>query len=109
MATSYILLQLNVTESTADKLSKSITWHDLTTVSGMMMYQQECIQKTINNIDKENIDQIAGVIIKASRIYIYGKSATSSLALLLNFRFKRFGLPVEILPSGGSEISESSI
>lgn len=102
-----IFSQLNSTESPADKLSQSMAQHDFTTVRSMFLHQQHCLQKTMEYIDEENVNKITEAITKASKIYIYGKSATSSLALQLKFRLKRFGFQIELLPSGGSEIFEA--
>lgn len=45
-------------------------------------------------------------LISARRIFLHGKNASSSLANMLAFRLRRLGLPVSLLPSGGSELLE---
>lgn len=104
---SDIMTQLNESKSPAEKLSQSLIRPDLSTVSGMLQYQQFCIAKTIEHIDEEYMNKIVSSILLSTKLYVYGKGASSNLASLTKFRLLRFGLNIDILPSGGSEIFEA--
>lgn len=69
-------------------------------------YQQECLQKTMENIEPEVFLNALLMIEKAERIYIHAKNASASVGQLLFFRLRRLGLNVSVIPSGGSEVME---
>lgn len=69
-------------------------------------YQQECLQKTLENIEPEVFFHAVSMIQKAERIYIHAKNASASAGQLLFFRLRRLGLNVSVIPSGGSEVME---
>lgn len=102
---SDLLNQLEENKSPAEKLSTSLL-QDNSSLMGMLRYQQFCIEKTMEQLDNTYVETIADTITSASRIFLYGKGAASSLVELLCFRLRRFGLDTVVFPSGGSEIFE---
>ena len=64
--------------------------------------QQLYLQKTAQQLDPVEFDRAADALASARRIFLHGKNASSSLANMLAFRLRRLGLPVSLLPSGGS-------
>lgn len=68
--------------------------------------QQLYLQKTAQQLDQVEFDRAADALVSARRIFLHGKNASSSLANMLAFRLRRLGLPVSLLPSGGSELLE---
>ena len=69
-------------------------------------YQQECLQKTEENIEPKVFTDAVSMIKNAKRIYIHAKNASASAGQLLFFRLRRLGLDVSVIPSGGSEVME---
>ena len=68
--------------------------------------QQACLEKTAEQLSPEAFDQAVQAILAARRVWIHGKNASGALAQLLHFRLRRLGLPVTLLPTGGSELME---
>ena len=68
--------------------------------------QQACLEKTAEQLSPEAFDQAVQAILAARRVWIHGKNASGALAQLLHFRLRRLGLPVTLLPAGGSELME---
>lgn len=93
----------------AEKLKESISSENSAGLERFLLHQQSCIQKTLELIDKEAFSRAVQAVCQAPSIYIHGKGASRSLAQLLSFRLKRFGKPVCLLPSGGSELFEDLV
>lgn len=68
--------------------------------------QQQYLQKTADQLDEAIFQQAAETLLSAKRIFIHGKNASAALAQMLYFRLRRLGIPVMLLPSGGSELLE---
>lgn len=69
--------------------------------------QKECISRTFEVLDIESYHGAVSSIVKARKVYIYGKNASGSLVKLLFFRLRRIGIDVTILPVGSSELLEA--
>lgn len=69
-------------------------------------YQQECLERTQDQIDAGEMDRALKAIQNAERIYIHAKNASASAGQLLFFRLRRLGYNVSMIPSGGSEVIE---
>lgn len=69
-------------------------------------YQQECLERTQDQIDSGEMDRAFKAIQNAERIYIHAKNASASAGQLLFFRLRRLGYNVSMIPSGGSEVIE---
>lgn len=74
--------------------------------AGWLERQQLYLQKTAQQLDPAEFDRAVQALISARRIFVHGKSASSSLARMLSFRLRRLGLQAVLLPSGGSELLE---
>ena len=68
--------------------------------------QQLYLQKTAQQLDQREFDRAVEALVSARRVFLHGKNASSSLAKMLAFRLRRLGIPVSLLPSGGSELLE---
>lgn len=69
-------------------------------------YQQECLERTQDQIDSGEMDRALKAIQNAEKIYIHAKNASSSAGQLFFFRLRRLGYNVSMIPSGGSEVIE---
>ena len=74
--------------------------------AGWLERQQLYLQKTASQLNQEEFDRAVEALVSARQIFLHGKNASSSLAQMLAFRLRRLGLPVSLLPSGGSELLE---
>lgn len=68
--------------------------------------QQQCLEKTLSQLDLEEFNDAIGQIQQAGRIFIHAKNASASAGELLFFRLRRLGYDVQLIPSGGSEVVE---
>ena len=93
----------------AEKLKESISSEKNAGLEQFLLHQQDCIQKTLERMDRQAFFQAAEAICQADSIYIHGKGASHCLAQLLAFRLKRFGKRVCLMPSGGSELFEDLV
>lgn len=48
-------------------------------------------------------------LVAAHRFFLHGKGASACVAELLRFRLNRYGMLVELLPAGGSELMEGLV
>lgn len=64
------------------------------------------LEKTLEELDREEFGQAVEALAAAGSVYIHGKNASGSLAGLLMFRLRRLGIRVNLIPSGGTEIFE---
>ncbi len=103
------LMKLTEIETPADKMSATLKENNSSEWMGFLRYQQYCIEKTIENLSDDALTASVDAILSARKVYIHAKGAATSLSRLLEFRLKRFGLEVELLPSAGSELFESLI
>lgn len=68
--------------------------------------QQLYLRKTIQQLDDATFRKATEALLQANRIFLHGKNASYPLAQMLAFRLRRLGLPVVVLPAGGSELME---
>lgn len=71
--------------------------------------QRLYLEKTAQQLRPEEFDRGVEAMISARRIFLHGKNASCALAQMLAFRLRRLGLPVVLLPSGGSELLEGLV
>lgn len=71
--------------------------------------QQLYLQKTAQQLSREEFEQAVQTLAQADRIFLHGKNASAPLAQMLAFRLRRLGLQVSLLPSGGSELLEGLV
>lgn len=71
--------------------------------------QRLYLEKTAQQLRPEEFDRGVESLISARRIFLHGKNASCSLAQMLAFRLRQLGLPVVLLPSGGSELLEGLV
>ena len=90
----------------AEKLKGSISSHSSLGLDSFLSFQQTCIRKTLELIDRKAFNQAVSTLCQASVIFIHGKGASRSMAQLLAFRLRRFGKTICLVPSGGSELFE---
>lgn len=75
------------------------------TISGIITRNISTIHKTLEFLSPEEIDNAAYFMISAAKIYIFAPDASLSIACLLRYRLRRFGIEL-ILIEGGSSIYE---
>lgn len=68
--------------------------------------QRAYLETTIQQLSTGEFDRAVEALCSAQRVFVHGKNASASLAQLLHFRLRRLGLPVTLLPAGGSELME---
>lgn len=90
----------------AVKLAGTLQQEEGFSPAAFLQRQQRYLQKTAEQLDSAEFDRAAAAICAARQIWIHGKNASAALAQLLHFRLRRLGLPVCLLPSGGSEMVE---
>lgn len=93
-------------EEAAGPAAKLLAAQQGFTAERWLARQQLCLQKTLEALDPAVFQQAVQSLLEARRVFIHGKSASASLGQLLQFRLRRLGLPVSLLPSGGSELLE---
>lgn len=96
-------------ESPADKMTATLTQSGKTGAVELLRYQQFCIEKTLELLSETELEKAVEAITTADTVYIHGKGAAASLAVLLHFRLNRLGKKVIILSTGGSELFEGLI
>ena len=90
----------------AEKLQGSLSGEKGGGLDSFLSWQQTCLQKTLEMIDRNAFEQAVEQIASAKRIFLHGKGASRCLAQLLDFRLNRFGKDIFLMPSGGTELFE---
>lgn len=105
---NHVLAQ-NHLEGPAGKLARTVLADGEFDPRRYLLQQQTCLQKTMEALDPAAFGQALEALLSARRIFIQAKSASASMGQLLFFRLRRLGLPVELLPSSGSELLEGLV
>ena len=92
--------------STIGKLSSNPEDGPRSTPENFLRSQQLCIEKTLSFLDPDALKRAVSAITGADTVYLYAKGAALSMAQLLDFRLRRFGIRTVILPPGSSELFE---
>lgn len=90
----------------AAKMAQTLSREEPFTAAGWLRLQQQYLEKTLEELDEAAFQEAVQAILSARRVLIHAKSASASLGQLLLFRLRRLGIPVLLLPSGGSEVLE---
>ena len=77
--------------------------------AAFLRLQRDNIDRTLEGLESGLFSAAASALAGANRVFIHGKGAASCVAELLFFRLKRYGIAVELLPSGGSELMEGLV
>ncbi|MDO5416238.1 MAG: MurR/RpiR family transcriptional regulator [Lachnospiraceae bacterium] len=101
-----IILEQNHLEGPAGKMAGTLFSGDGFCAARYLNRQHQCLEKTLEQLDDSVFEEAVRAIRNGKRIYIHAKSASASMGELLFFRLRRLGLPVILLPSGGSELLE---
>lgn len=75
-------------------------------VAAFLRQQRDNIDRTLEGLSTASFDRAAEALAGATCVRIQGKGAASCVADLLAFRFKRYGIAVDVLASGGTELFE---
>lgn len=89
----------------ADKMSASIDGGG-DDARAFLRQQRDNLDKTLEGLDDARFAAAADLLAGARRVAIHGKGAAACVAELLAFRLKRYGIAVEQLSPGGSELLE---
>lgn len=90
----------------ADKVAKTLLKSEGFDICKWFDYQQQCLEKAVENMEPEVFFDALKMVQTAKRIYIHAKNASTAAGQLLFFRLRRLGMDVCMIPSGGSEIIE---
>ena len=96
-------------QGAARKLAGTLMKNQGFDLAGWFAFQQECMEKTLENLDAEEFDRAVESICTARRIYIHAKNASAATGQLLFFRLRRLGFDVSLIPSGGTEVVEGIV
>lgn len=99
-------LVVEQTTGPAAKMAETLSQDGGFSPTAWLERQQLYLKKTAQQLDQAEFDRAADALVSARRIFLHGKNASSSLSNMLAFRLRRLGLPVSLLPSGGSELLE---
>jgi DNA-binding MurR/RpiR family transcriptional regulator len=102
----HLVMLQHTGNSPASKMAGTLLQDAEFNVQSWLLRQQFCLERTLEELDTKEFNRAVQAIIKADRIFLHAKNASSSLGQLLLFRLRRLGLSVSVLPSGGSEILE---
>lgn len=92
----------------AVKLEKTISGMDASSLPAVMLEQaKHHLQETIERIHPGELEEAAGLMASARRVYIYAPGPSLSLGELLSYRLTRFGMSVRIMAGSGHELLES--
>lgn len=103
------VLKKHAGKGAARKLAGTLVKTQGFDMDGWLRQQQECLERTREGLDREEFEKGKDVIKNARHIYIHGKNASAAMAELLFFRLRRLGIPVFLIPSGGSEVLEGLV
>lgn len=90
----------------AAKMAETLSQNGGFSPAAWLERQQLYLQKTVQQLDQAEFDRAVEALAAARRVFLHGKNASSSLSNMLAFRLRRLGIPVWLLPSGGSELLE---
>ncbi|MEF2795307.1 MAG: MurR/RpiR family transcriptional regulator, partial [Hydrogeniiclostridium sp.] len=90
----------------AAKMAETLNRETGFTLDAWMRRQQLLLQKTLEELRSDQFAQAVRAVQEARHVWIHAKNASASPGQLLFFRARRLGIPVTLLPSGGSELLE---
>ncbi len=90
----------------AAKVAGTLLGEEEDFLAGWIRRQQLYLEKTLEELDREEFGRAVEALAAAGSVHIHGKNASGSLAGLLMFRLRRLGIRVNLIPSGGTEIFE---
>lgn len=101
-----LILEQNHLEGPAGKMAGTLFSGEEFGAAHYLRRQQQCLEKTLEQLDDSSFAAAVDAILNGKHLFIHAKSASASVGSLLFFRLRRLGLPVTLLPSGGSELLE---
>lgn len=101
-----IIMEQNHLEGPAGKMASTLFAEGAFGVSQYLQRQKRCLERTMEQLDELAFARAVQEILQGRHVYIHAKSASASVGKLLFFRLRRLGLPVLLLPPGGSELLE---
>lgn len=100
------VMDKNSGKGPAKKMAATLLKEESFRVESWLRYQQECLQKTMEEMDEEAFERAAGAVAGARRVFIHAKNASGAMGELLFFRLRRSGIDVTRIPASGSEMLE---
>lgn len=104
-----VVLKQSSVDGPVIKMAGTLNKEDEFSVENWIMQQQGCLKRNMEQLESVEFQRAVDEIVSAKRIFIHGKSASASMAQLLFYRLRRFGIPVIVLPSGGTEVVEGLV
>ncbi len=105
----HLVMEQNYPDGPVGKMAGTLLGNGPFGVTEYLRQQQKCLEKTLQYMDQKEFERAQEEILRAKKILIHGKSASASMAQLLLFRLRRLGLPVQQIPSGGTEMLEGLV
>lgn len=100
------VMDKNSGKGPAKKMAATLLKEESFRVESWLRYQQECLQKTMEEMDEGSFERAAGAVAGARRVFIHAKNASGAMGELLFFRLRRSGIDVARIPASGSEMLE---
>lgn len=104
-----VVMEQTVQNGPAQKLTNTLRSGNGELLRHCIEQQQYNLQKTLELLNQKEFDRAVKAMMSARRIFLHAKNASRSLAQLLEFRLRRIGRDVHMIPSGGSEVLEGLI
>ena len=70
------------------------------TLDFLMDRMSRYMEKTFRVVTPQMLDQAVQMILDAGQIYMFAPDASRGIGALLQYRLRRLGIPIEVLPSG---------
>ncbi|MEK3732491.1 MurR/RpiR family transcriptional regulator [Paenibacillus sp. FSL M8-0334] len=92
------------------KLENTMSRMDASSLPLVMLEQvMEHLQTTAEKTRPDEVEQAAGIIAGARRLYVYAPGPSLSLGDLIAYRLSRFGISVRMMAGSGHELLESLV
>lgn len=99
-------LKQTVMEGPARKLANTLLTSEDRLLENWIEKQRDNLRKTLEHTEEKQFKAAVKTVAAARRVFIYAKNASKSPAQLLEYRLRRIGIDVRMLPLGGSEMLE---
>ncbi len=98
------------TRETATRFEKTIAETASDTILGKLAHDEaQALGRIEEYVKPDQITEVAGMLMKASRIFIYGYGNAEVLALMMVKRFRRFGKEVQQLDTNPRGLAEQML
>lgn len=100
------VMEQTVMKGPARKLANTLLTSEDRLLENWIEKQRDNLRKTLEHTEEKQFKAAVKTVAAARRVFIYAKNASKSPAQLLEYRLRRIGIDVRMLPLGGSEMLE---